>query len=761
LTPLLTRVAEAASYYVAPAGSDGAAGDSAHPWKTLQYAANKVRPGDVVMVLPGDYVGFALAASGTANAPITFRAQSGVRITQRNSSTPDGINLEGASYIVIDGFEVNGMPRTGVRTVTNTGVVIRNNRCDANNSWGILAGYSEDLIIENNTITNTVVQHGIYVGNSADNPILRGNYVANSGGCGIQINADKDLSGDGIISNALVEGNILVNNARVIGASLNLDGVEDSRVVNNVISSANRNGIALYQANQTAGAKRNLIAFNTIVGPAWYGISISGPGSTDNKIFNNLLFPLGWGSSYRGGLGVENIAGLQSDYNILVGQVNRDPADSESPAETASQWRARGFDTHSIFLDQQFNSAATALAALFITPPTWPPSSSPTANYHLKAGSPAINKGHSLAEVPTDFDGNGRDSSPDIGAYEAGGVVPPPTPTPTSAPTRAPTPTPSATPTRTPTPTPTRTPTPSATPTRTPTPTPRPTVTPTATPVPTATPTPNPNSITIGDTTVESADDNGNGNLLLAQKATLSQTATIQSLSFYVNALGGNLRLGLYSDNAGAPGALIASTNEFTPTSIGWNTKNVVSPVSLLAGTYWLAYLPQSNSLGFKVIRDGSGTALWTGFNYGSLPATFPSASSGDSVQWSFYATLNTASAPTPVPTATPTPLPTATPRLYVTARLSQVSGHSVITCTVKNSSGGAVASQKVSVQKAAALSGPYASWMSKLTNLQGRALFPYAKPKNTWYVRCSAAGSVSGSKLIVGSASGTAARTR
>ncbi len=63
------------------------------------------------------------------------------------------------------------------------------------------------------------------------------------------------------------------------------------------------------------------------------------------------------------------------------------------------------------------------------------------------------------------------------------------------------------------------------------------------------------------------------------------------------------------------------------------------------------------------------------------------------------------------------------------------MSGHSVITCTVNNSRGRAVRSQKVSVQKAAALTGPYAVWMSKLTNVLGRALFPYARPKNSWYV--------------------------
>jgi len=171
----------------------------------------------------------------------------------------------------------------------------------------------------------------------------------------------------------------------------------------------------------------------------------------------------------------------------------------------------------------------------------------------------------------------------------------------------------------------------------------------------TSTATATPTSITIGDTIIESTNDSGNGNLLVAQKATLGQTATIQSLSFYVNVPHGKLRLGLYADNAGSPGALLASTNEFTPSSTGWNTQNVVSPLSLTAGTYWLAYLPQSDLLGFKVSNYGSGTYLYTNFRYRRLPATFPGGTWG-AAQWSFSATLNTDLPPIAVELAEKTP---------------------------------------------------------------------------------------------------------
>src|SRR5438046_8769137 len=46
------------NYYVdGAAGNDAAAGDSAHPFKTIQHAANLVNPGDVVVVRNGVYTG--------------------------------------------------------------------------------------------------------------------------------------------------------------------------------------------------------------------------------------------------------------------------------------------------------------------------------------------------------------------------------------------------------------------------------------------------------------------------------------------------------------------------------------------------------------------------------------------------------------------------------------------------------------------------------------------------------------------------------
>jgi hypothetical protein len=146
--------------------------------------------------------------------------------------------------------------------------------------------------------------------------------------------------------------------------------------------------------------------------------------------------------------------------------------------------------------------------------------------------------------------------------------------------------------------------------------------------------------ITMGETTVFGSDDSGNGNLLVVQNATLSQTATLQSLSFYVNAAAGNLRLGIYDATGpnGGPGALKAQTNAFAPV-VGWNTQNVISPVSLSAGAYWLAYLPSSSSLHFAT-NFAIGSYRYANVAFGALPATFPAVAGEGTTHWSLYGTL-------------------------------------------------------------------------------------------------------------------------
>ena len=67
-----------ASFYVAPNGLDSNAGSITKPFKTLEAAGKKAKPGDTILVRGGVYPGQRFRdISGTAGKPITFKAYPG------------------------------------------------------------------------------------------------------------------------------------------------------------------------------------------------------------------------------------------------------------------------------------------------------------------------------------------------------------------------------------------------------------------------------------------------------------------------------------------------------------------------------------------------------------------------------------------------------------------------------------------------------------------------------------------------------------
>jgi hypothetical protein len=156
-------------------------------------------------------------------------------------------------------------------------------------------------------------------------------------------------------------------------------------------------------------------------------------------------------------------------------------------------------------------------------------------------------------------------------------------------------------------------------------------------------------TVTIGETAVLTASDSGNANLLVAQEASLSQSASIQSMSFYVTAAAGELVLGIYNANgrSGGPGTLVAQTESFIP-EVGWNVAATTTTPTLAPGNYWLAYFPSSNSLSFEK-QNSSGNCRYYSLQFTSvLPQTFSAKRNNCTpTTWSLYATLGTTVIPT------------------------------------------------------------------------------------------------------------------
>ena len=145
-------------------------------------------------------------------------------------------------------------------------------------------------------------------------------------------------------------------------------------------------------------------------------------------------------------------------------------------------------------------------------------------------------------------------------------------------------------------------------------------------------------TFTIGYTTLFTSTDNGNANVLKAMKVTLSQAATIKSLSMYVGTVGGQLTLGIYTDASGSPGTLVATTASFTPVA-GWNTAVTTASPSLAAGTYWLVFETNNNTQAQRY-QTGTVAIKYRAFTYAAMPGSFGTATTDWSVNYSLYATL-------------------------------------------------------------------------------------------------------------------------
>src|SRR5581483_7289195 len=251
-----------------------------------------VNPGDTVHVADGSYQGFYLSRSGAAGNPITFRAEgSNVRIKADNGTTPDGINVEGAAYVVIDGFIVNDRTRAGIRVAVSQFVTVENCHTGNNGRWGIFSGFADDFTIANNEAHHSQAEHGIYVSNSGDRPVIRGNLVHDNHANGIHMNGDASQGGDGVISHALVEQNVIYGNGAGGGSGINMDGVSDSVVRNNLLYANHASGISLYQIDGATGSQRNVVVNNTILvaSDGRWAVNVNS-GSTGNTVLNNVLW---------------------------------------------------------------------------------------------------------------------------------------------------------------------------------------------------------------------------------------------------------------------------------------------------------------------------------------------------------------------------------------------------------------------------------------------------------------------------------------
>ncbi|HEY7543447.1 MAG TPA: PKD domain-containing protein, partial [Blastocatellia bacterium] len=410
----LSITASANTYYVSTTGNNNNPGTEQLPWQTIQYAVDHVSAGDSIIVASGTYAGCRITRSGTSNSPCTLKAAAGAEVlinslspANRHQSLIEIENFDAVvSYWIIDGFEVANGARYGIDLRNTDHVTVQNCRAHGSRLTGIFLAFCYYPLIQNNESYSNG-EHGIYQSNSGDNPTIRGNNLHHNFAAGLHMNGDRNFTpGDGIISFALVEKNIVWENGVGGGSGINCDGVSDSIIRNNLLYNNRASGISLYAIDGAEGSSRNRVYNNTIVMPSngrWcinIPPSAEGqPNPTGNKIKNNILYNA---HSFRGAITIysNSVSGFESDYNIIVPRFSTDDGDTNM---NLSQWQARGYDLHSV--------AATP-DQLFIDPAA--------LNFRLKPSSAALDFGVALADVTEDIEGVARPQGPkhDAGCYE-------------------------------------------------------------------------------------------------------------------------------------------------------------------------------------------------------------------------------------------------------------------------------------------------------------------------------------------------------
>ena len=404
-----------ASYSVSPSGSDTNPCSAANPCREIRRALTLVHPGDIVHAADGLYLGFtAQGIIGSAVSPVTIQApgtNAYIRATTDRPDNRDNILITFCQYMVIDGLNSTNAPCAGLRIDSSPNIIVRNGHFGSNTTWGIFTDFSDDTLLENNECYSSQSQHGIYVSNSSQRPILRNNRCHDNAGAGIHMNADASQGGVGLITNALVENNIIYNNGTLGGAGINMDGVQFSIVRNNILYNNHATGIALFQIDGAQGPSGNLVAHNTIDQAAngRWAVEIAGSVGFDtlrNNILNNR-------NPSRGGIAYQtaiDAANTDSDYNIFGGTCDVTTNDGDT-LFTLAQWQALVHEPHSFCAN---------ISNVVVNP---------LVDYHLKTNSLAIDAGLTLTNVTTDSEWLTRPAGKagDIGAYEFGAALAPPT----------------------------------------------------------------------------------------------------------------------------------------------------------------------------------------------------------------------------------------------------------------------------------------------------------------------------------------------
>lgn len=443
----LAGSASAATYFVSPTGNDANAGTVSAPFATINKAASVVKPGDVVEVRGGVYYDRAsIYSKGTASAPIVFRSYPGEKAILDGRDVPSNkgvVQLIETEYVDFSGFEVRNAPYIGIVLWYARNTRVLDNEVHHTTRNGIYAGadaigQSSDITVSGNFVHDTVLENqyhnmgsegwaGAVVVSKTDRATITNNRIWNNDGEGlISLRGNSHLvQGNEIADNFSM--NLYIDNARFVTADRNL-----------IYTTGNtryyRNGtpaIGIGIANETNTnmnpSSDNLIMNNIVIGNRWgfyYGAFESGGGLRNTRVVNNTFY----GST-------DTIVRIEDDAHSNSVIENNIFYQTGSPTP---KYAGGGLVTFRNNLWYGGSAGPATGAGDIIGDPLFVNAGGFRADdYRLTSLSLAVHKGVDRSDVPSDFWGNTRTATYDIGAHEYSlplGSSSPITPEPPAAP---------------------------------------------------------------------------------------------------------------------------------------------------------------------------------------------------------------------------------------------------------------------------------------------------------------------------------------
>jgi len=417
-------------FYVAVSGSDANPGSLTSPWRTIRKAANTLAAGDTVYIRKGTYRERVIPKnSGTdAGRAIRYSAYPGETATIDGTGlkVPDDAGLfqvEGKKYLVVSGLHIDNAGYAGIYVHNSRRITVEKNSTYKSVSSGIGVWNSSDIIVDGNEVAKACsggMQESISI-SDVQRFEVRNNHVHhvdNSEKEGICV---KDGSSAG-----KVYGN-RVHDITAVGIYVDAEKIHthDIEIFGNVVHDVtNSNGIQL--SSETGGLLERIKVYNNIVyRNKYFGIAIADAGLTtvrhpirNVEIVNNTA----WGNGIPWGGGISCYDADARDIVLRNNICCRNSAFQIAIAASVPKQTVR-VDHNLVFpfmgYEDEVRGTEWVEADPLLANPT-------QADFRLRSGSPALDKGTFLKAPALDFAGNARPQDGDgdgilaidIGAYE-------------------------------------------------------------------------------------------------------------------------------------------------------------------------------------------------------------------------------------------------------------------------------------------------------------------------------------------------------